>query len=1065
MPDILTKEQLLSFKSYINGTKGGLESFYAVMKEANYGYADLANSVVNCTGASGSTAQIYMSQRAKEQGVTLGDNQILDIETGMAQGYIDALIDTASKNGGTINTEVTFAQALDYHTKVFAANGLGPQTWTLYAPYQVLGVDAMQQNWDLINNPSVSSLVGIGGLMRSMGWDALGFTDISKEKQQTAKTWFLQMIEAQPNLYNSTPACPVPEAILPDLMMIDPATGEFNSSSLPSNMVQNLEIQLGNDVNIADLADALTEMVIPRLATMVAGLDDAGVAEAMANATARQERYDQWIAYLSERTSNGVNSSATLKLTDVSGNQIEDVYVGNMDGSVNYQQSTSTADNGQKNVTISGYGDITNLDNAVITLTTGSSAIVIGTGNLITDTSNNTLLTDGFATVSSGVNSMILSAFQDLDGDGATDRVEISFTDMLSEKYFTQKDYDNNGQTVAEQLAHFDAETQLTMVKNIANGNTIAEAMIQGVADWSTLEQEALLAIDLSQSSSLTALSTANNEYSLFDALDFSNNSSLHDAFSEVDDNVASGFNNDNTGISAGESYGSWLNKRANDGSISFEASAARVNNNVGNLIADPQVWPLEDGALAVSLAQQKPSTFSVLLALQKLVLAGNVLSDTIKNNTALLLGTTPEAVNQLVVNDGLALLSIVDAFQDPTPTKMATALLQTMRADFPFSKDLRDHAKIVMEIDDAALDQLMDFGGVGLAVVSLMQDPTPQNIISASAQTTNLMKKLSDNPAKFEQLSMALSYGKVAVDLYNFFDNPNPQSAVSSLMSVGMVVAPAITMPIAAALTVAQLVLPGPTETLINAVYNLGQNIWNFVSNGVEEVTEFLEDAWDSFTDFIGLPLVINLAGGNVHTTELAATSPLFDIMGTGEKFRTSWITPDEGFLVRDLDGNGKIESIRELFSEINASDGKTAFAILADLDSNQNNLIDTSDTAWNSLKIWVDKNMDAISQSDELYTLAQHGIVNINLNAKHGFTFDNGNLIGDTSTFTRQDGSKGEIADAMFRFQEQNASTPQTTPNQIVMGSTETTVRLSNGATAQFVTGNNQNINVSNR
>ena len=54
-----------------------------------------------------------------------------------------------------------------------------------------------------------------------------------------------------------------------------------------------------------------------------------------------------------------------------------------------------------------------------------------------------------------------------------------------------------------------------------------------------------------------------------------------------------------------------------------------------------------------------------------------------------------------------------------------------------------------------------------------------------------------------------------------------------------------------------------------------------------------------------------------------------------------------------------------------------------MQDLDSDGDGKLTPNDAAWSSLRLWVDKNRDGISEPGELYTMSQAGIEYINLNA----------------------------------------------------------------------------------
>ena len=161
--------------------------------------------------------------------------------------------------------------------------------------------------------------------------------------------------------------------------------------------------------------------------------------------------------------------------------------------------------------------------------------------------------------------------------------------------------------------------------------------------------------------------------------------------------------------------------------------------------------------------------------------------------------------------------------------------------------------------------------------------------------------------------------------------------------------------------------------------------------------------------------PLTLDLDNDGLETTGVAATNPiLFDHDGDGIKNGTGWVNADDGFLVRDVNGNGSIDSGRELFGDSTIkSNGQTAvdgFDALADLDSNADGKISSLDAQFTNLRLWRDLNQDGISQTGELFTLASLNIASINVTkTANSQTLANGNQIADLGTFTRADGTTG--------------------------------------------------------
>jgi hypothetical protein len=138
----------------------------------------------------------------------------------------------------------------------------------------------------------------------------------------------------------------------------------------------------------------------------------------------------------------------------------------------------------------------------------------------------------------------------------------------------------------------------------------------------------------------------------------------------------------------------------------------------------------------------------------------------------------------------------------------------------------------------------------------------------------------------------------------------------------------------------------------------------------------------------------------------------------GTGDD--TGWLGKGEGFLVIDRDGNGRIESAAELSFLTEKEDAATALEGLAVLDSNKDGKINASDARFGELRVWVDGNGNGVTDAGELETLAQHGIVSINLSARAANEIHKigENALLATSTFTRSNGSVATLGSVMLAY-----------------------------------------------
>jgi trimeric autotransporter adhesin len=156
--------------------------------------------------------------------------------------------------------------------------------------------------------------------------------------------------------------------------------------------------------------------------------------------------------------------------------------------------------------------------------------------------------------------------------------------------------------------------------------------------------------------------------------------------------------------------------------------------------------------------------------------------------------------------------------------------------------------------------------------------------------------------------------------------------------------------------------------------------------------------------------PLVLDLDGDGIELIAVNG-SVLFDHNADGIKTGTGWAAANDGLLVRDLNGNGLIDSGRELFGiDTIKSDNTFAtqgFDALKELDSNLDGFITADDTAFSQLKVWQDLNQDGISQTTELKTLSQWGITSIGVNGTttgpQAGQIISGNQVALSTTFTQ--------------------------------------------------------------
>lgn len=161
--------------------------------------------------------------------------------------------------------------------------------------------------------------------------------------------------------------------------------------------------------------------------------------------------------------------------------------------------------------------------------------------------------------------------------------------------------------------------------------------------------------------------------------------------------------------------------------------------------------------------------------------------------------------------------------------------------------------------------------------------------------------------------------------------------------------------------------------------------------------------------------PLTFDLDGDGLETSGPGdAGAVYFDVLGNGTATLTGWVKPDDGFLALDRNGNGRIDSGKELFGDATplafggqALDG---FDALSQEDTNNDGWVDARDTRFAQLKIWRDLNQDGVSDPGELTGLSELGIEAIRVtNVGNRQELDNGNRVADLGTFRYTDGRTG--------------------------------------------------------
>ena len=150
--------------------------------------------------------------------------------------------------------------------------------------------------------------------------------------------------------------------------------------------------------------------------------------------------------------------------------------------------------------------------------------------------------------------------------------------------------------------------------------------------------------------------------------------------------------------------------------------------------------------------------------------------------------------------------------------------------------------------------------------------------------------------------------------------------------------------------------------------------------------------------------PIMLDLDGDGVGTAELEGGA-YFDHAADGFAEMTAWVGSGDGLLVRDINGNGSIDSGRELFGSetqlVNGSKAANGFEALRELDTNSDGVIDANDAAFAELRVWKDSDGNGRTDTGELFTFEDVGVRSINV------AFSDSSLVDEQGNEHRQVGS----------------------------------------------------------
>ena len=166
--------------------------------------------------------------------------------------------------------------------------------------------------------------------------------------------------------------------------------------------------------------------------------------------------------------------------------------------------------------------------------------------------------------------------------------------------------------------------------------------------------------------------------------------------------------------------------------------------------------------------------------------------------------------------------------------------------------------------------------------------------------------------------------------------------------------------------------------------------------------------------------PIVIDLNNDGVKTISRKDNKIYFDLDNNKFAQNTAWIDSNDGILInKALITDNNITNGSQLFGNhtllTNGNLAINGFEALKEFDENNDGVINELDqNAYENLAIWQDVNSNAKLDNNELKSLKELGIKEINLNyTNSSFIDENGNEHRQTSSVVFENGNKANISD----------------------------------------------------
>lgn len=169
-----------------------------------------------------------------------------------------------------------------------------------------------------------------------------------------------------------------------------------------------------------------------------------------------------------------------------------------------------------------------------------------------------------------------------------------------------------------------------------------------------------------------------------------------------------------------------------------------------------------------------------------------------------------------------------------------------------------------------------------------------------------------------------------------------------------------------------------------------------------------------------LAAPIVLDLDGDGVELIDRNRSRARFDWDDDGSRNRTGWVGRDDGLLVYDRNGDGKVSGSSELSFTSDKEGAKSDLDGLTAFDSNGDGLFSAEDEEFSDFRVWRDGNSDGKAERGELMTLEEAGIASLTLAGEamnQSWGWDQ-NIVINNGSYTRTDGTAGMLADVALNY-----------------------------------------------